>query len=89
MKNKNIEVLGTDIKISKINENDYICITDIAKYKSDRPDLVIQNWIRTSITIQFLWLWEKLNNNNFNPFTYEGVKNDSIENSFIMTPKSG
>lgn len=62
-------------------------MTDIAKYKWDKPDLIIQNWIKTNNTIQFLWTWEKLNNLDFNPFTFEGVKNESAENSFIITLK--
>ncbi len=77
MKNKNIEVLGTDIKVSEINENDYICITDIAKYKSEKSDLIIQNWLRNKNTVEFLWLWEKLNNNNFKPLGFEGFRKEA------------
>jgi len=84
---KSINVLWAKIVLFEQKEEDYISLTDIAKYKSDKPDLVIQNWIRTHNTIEYLWKWEKLNNLNFNPFTFEGFKNEAWENAFIMTPK--
>ena len=46
--------------------NDYISLTDIARYKSDEPSDVIKNWMRRKDTIEFLGLWESLNNTNFN-----------------------
>jgi len=85
--NKSINVLGTKVVLFEQNELDFISLTDIAKYKSDKPDLVIQNWIRTHNTIEYLGKWETLYNINFNPFTFEGFKNESWENAFIMTPK--
>ncbi len=84
---KIIKVEWTEIVLFEQNEQDYISLTDIAKQKWDKPDMIIQNWIRNNSTIQFLWLWEKENNPNFNPFTFEGFKNKSAENSFVMTPK--
>ncbi len=87
MKNKNIEVLGTDIKVSQINESDYICITDIAKYKSEKSDLIIQNWLRNKNTVEFLWLWEKLNNSNFKPLGFEGFRKEAWLNAFLLSPK--
>jgi hypothetical protein len=54
-----INVKGRDISIFTKNEEDYICITDIAKYKnSDRTDDLIRNWIRNRNTIEFLGIWE-------------------------------
>ena len=87
MKNKNIEVLWTGIKLSKINENDYICITDIAKYKSKKSDLIIQNWLRNKNTVEFLWLWKKLNNKNFKPLEFEGFRKEAGLNAFLLSPK--
>ena len=43
---KEIAVLWTEIRISKINQEDYICLTDIAKYKTNRPEQIIQNWFK-------------------------------------------
>ena len=58
-----IHAKGMDISVlSSIKEADYISITDIAKYKSDAPDDVIKNWLRNRETIEFLGLWEQLNN---------------------------
>ncbi len=84
---KIINIKWREVSLFLKNKEDYISLTDIAKYKSDRPDMVIQNWIRTYNTINYIWLWEEINNPDFNPFIYEGVKNDSRENAFVMTPK--
>ncbi|MCK5059292.1 MAG: KilA-N domain-containing protein, partial [Candidatus Aminicenantes bacterium] len=63
-----INVKGRDIALFTKNEEDYICITDIAKYKnSERTDDLIRNWIRNRNTIEFLGIWEQMNNPNFKP----------------------
>lgn len=84
---KIITVNWNEIVLFEQRKEDYISLTDIAKQKWNKPDMIIQNWIRNNSTIQFLWLWEKENNPDFNPFTFEGFKNKSSENSFVMTPK--
>lgn len=53
---------------------DYISLKDMAKYKSDTPDDMIKNWMRNSETIEFLGLWELLNNPDFEPIEFEGFK---------------
>ncbi len=73
--------------ITSESNSDYISITDIAKVKSDDPTAVIQNWIRTKDTIDFLGLWEKLNNPNFKPTEFEGFKKDAGSNSFTLSPQ--
>lgn len=73
--------------MKKIEDTDYISLADIAKKKWDKPDLIIQNCFRTQNTLLFLWKWEELFNRYFKLFTFEGIKNDSLENSFMMTPK--
>ena len=84
-----INVKGTEITVlSKGDENDYISLTDIAKYKNpSEPRFVIQNWMRTRFTMEFLGVWEQLNNPNFNRVEFEAVKNESGSNAFVMTPK--
>ena len=62
-------------------------MTDIAKYKSDDPNAVIQNWMRNRDVLEFLGLWESLNNSDFNPLEFEGVKNQAGSNAFTMSPK--
>ncbi len=74
-KESRLEVNGKDVVIRKIDNEDFISITDIAKYKDDkRADHIIQNWLRNRNTIEFLGIWEKLNNLDFNPIEFEGFK---------------
>ena len=88
MKKFEILVKGIEVSYLKINENDYISLTDIARYKnSEDPRYVIQNWMKSRATIEFLGLWEILNNNNFNRVDFDTVKNESGSNTFVMTPK--
>lgn len=83
---KAINANGNKIEIiSGTNNNDYISITDIAKVKSDEPSAVIQNWMRNKDTIEFLGLWEQLNNINFKPTEFEGVEIiDKYENEKLF-----
>ena len=81
---------GIDIAVvtSIGNEDDYISLTDIAKYHNpELPGYVIQNWMRNRSTIEFLGLWEKLNNPQFNCLEFEAIKQAAGSNSFAMTPK--
>ena len=94
MANKNVQSVihadGIDIAVvtSIGNEDDYISLTDIAKYHNpELPGYVIQNWMRNRSTIEFLGLWEKLNNPQFNCLEFEAIKQAAGSNSFAMTPK--
>jgi hypothetical protein len=83
-----IHVLDNEISMYTINDEDYICITDIARYKDpDRTDYIIQNWLRNRNTIEFLGIWERLNNPDFNPIEFDGFRKQSGLNSFTLTPK--
>ncbi|MBI4618974.1 MAG: KilA-N domain-containing protein [Desulfobacterales bacterium] len=83
-----INVKGTEIAIFNRKEEDYICITDIARYKdSQRTDYIIQNWLRNRNTIEFLGIWEQLNNPGFKPIEFDGFKKQAGLNSFILTAK--
>ncbi len=83
-----IIVLNKEIGLSKYDEQDYLCLTDIAKYKdSERSDYVIQNWLRTRNTIEFLGLWETINNSTFNPIEFDGFRKQAGLNSFVLTAK--
>lgn len=53
-------------------ENEFISLTDIARYKSDDSATVIQNWMRNRDVIEFLGLWERLHNPDFTPLEFEG-----------------
>ncbi|MBI5451033.1 MAG: KilA-N domain-containing protein [Gammaproteobacteria bacterium] len=64
------------------------CLTDIARYRdAERTDYLIQNWLRNRNTIEFLGIWEQLNNPGFNPIEFDGIKKQSGLNSFILTAK--
>jgi len=82
-----IQVMGAEINIFNKNQNDYICLTDIAKYKWDKTDQFIQNWLRNRNTLEFLWLREKINNPNFKPLEFEGFTKQAWLNVFLMSPK--
>ena len=53
-----ITVRDTNVTVISLNENDYICLTDIARYKSDDPNAVIGNWLRNRNTIEYLGIWK-------------------------------
>lgn len=83
-----IDVQGTAVTVLSKSSNDYISLTDIAKHKEPtRADHVIQNWMRNRNTIEFLGVWERLNNADFNPLEFEGFKNRAGLNSFVLTPR--
>ena len=62
-------------------------LTDIARYKSDDPTALIQNWMRNRDVIEFLGLWERLHNPDFNPLEFEGVRKQAGANAFTMSPR--
>jgi hypothetical protein len=82
-----INVQQTDVTILKINEDDYISLTDIAKFKSDDPTAVIANWMRNRNTIEYLGIWETLYNPNFKPLEFEGFKTEAGLNAFTLSPQ--
>ena len=85
MKNKEIIVFDKEIHI---NKDDYFSLTDIAKYKNpEDPRFVIQNWMRRIDTIQYMGLWEQLNNPAFNRVEFDTFKSEAGHNYFTMTPK--
>jgi hypothetical protein len=87
--NKKIEIKGNEITIVKSNEGDYISITDIAKRKNpESTGLVISHWMSTRYTIEFMGLWEKMHNPNFNVTEFSNIRNESGSNGFILSSKN-
>jgi len=83
-----ITVLDQNVTISSIKDEDYISLTDIARYKdSGRTDDLIRNWLRNRNTIEFLGIWEHLYNPEFKPVEFDGFKMQAGLNSFTLTPK--
>jgi hypothetical protein len=87
-KNKTINVQGKQITLISDSMNDYISLTDMARYRdADRTNYVIQNWMRTRSAIEFCGLWEQLNNPDFKGIEFDAFKNESGSNSFALTPQ--
>ncbi len=85
---KKLKVLELEINTKNINNGDYVSLTDLAKYV-DKEDtyLTINNWTRSRSTIEFLGLWEKMNNSNFKPAEFDRFKNESGGNTFRLPPQ--
>jgi hypothetical protein len=81
-----LDVKGTPIAVVSQKGDDYICVTDVARYKdSERTGYIIQNRLRNRNTIEFLGIWEQLNNPDFNSIEFDGVRKQAGVNSFILT----
>ena len=79
-----IEVKDTSVTVVSSGADDYISLTDIARYKdSDRTDYIIQNWLRNRNTIEFLGIWEQLNNPDFNPIEFNGIRRQAAMNGQV------
>ncbi len=88
IKKEKIEAQGFEIQVyTEDFQNDYISLTDIAKYKnSEEPNVVVANWLRNHNTIEYLGIWESLNNLDFNPLEFEGVLAEAGQNAFTLSP---
>lgn len=83
-----INANGIEIRVSSTDESDYISLTDIAKKRNPEfPADVIKNWMRSRSTIEFLGLWEKLNNPNFKLVEFDQFKQEAGTNSFVLPPQ--
>ena len=83
-----ITVRDTEIVFYKKEQEDYISLTDMAKVRDrENPAQIISLWLRTYSTIEYLGLWETLNNPNFKPHIYEGFKTESAKPHFWMSPQ--
>lgn len=87
-KNKKIEVIGREISLFSEKSDDYISLTDMARYKdSSNTDDIIKNWLRNRNTIELLGFWEQMYNPNFKPVEFDGFRKQAGLNSFVLTPK--
>ncbi len=88
MKSKLIQVKNIDVRLVLIKEQDYISLTDMARFKNEsRTDHVLQNWLRNRNTVEFIGLWEMIHNPDFKPLEFEGFKKEAGLNSFVLTPQ--
>lgn len=82
-----MNVNNKEIRVIRVNGEDYISLTDLARYKNpDDPSDVIKKWLSNYDTIEFLGLWEELSNQSFNSAEFRRIKNESPKKSFTMTP---
>jgi hypothetical protein len=87
-KKSSIEVQGAAITVLSQKEQDLICLTDIARFKNpERSDDLVRNWLRTRDTVEFLGVWERLNNPGFNSVEFDGIRIQAGLNSFTLSPK--
>ena len=84
-KNKTINVIGTEVTLFSVENNDYISLTDIARYKdAEHTDDIIKNWLRNRNTIELLGFWEQMHNPNFKPVEFDGFRKQAGLNSFTL-----
>ena len=83
----NINVKDVSVRTMKVNGTDYISITDIAKQKNPiEPKDVVKNWMRLKNTLEYLGLWEQLNNLSFKGVEFDPLMRDAGSNAFTMSP---
>ena len=82
-----ITVKETEITVIQVYDEDFISLTDIAKFKSDEPNAVIGNWLRNRNTIEYLGMWETLYNPEFKPLEFEGFRRQAGLNAFVLSPQ--
>ena len=85
-KTSELDVRGTLVRVMKIGGEDFVCLTDMAKLKSEDPSFTINHWMRNRMTIEYLGLWEELYNPNFKPTEFGRFREESGLNSFTLSP---
>ncbi len=84
---KSVNVKEQAVSIIRVNNEDYISITDIARFKNPKdPKDVVKNWFRNRSTIEFLGLWEKINNPDFKGVEFDPLLFEAGSNSFTLSP---
>lgn len=84
--NKSITVQGSKVTIISKENEDYICLTDMVKSQKG-GDQLIKNWLQTKNTIEFLGVWEELNNPDFNLVEFHQIRSEAGSNAFLMSVK--
>lgn len=84
---KKLIVQDTLVSLTRVNEDDYISLTDIARVRNpDEPKDVVKNWLRNRATVEFLGLWEKINNAAFKGVEFDSFRLQAGSNSFTLSP---
>jgi len=88
IKKDKINIQGTDIIMLSHQKDDYISLTDMAKFKNaETTGIIISHWLSTRYTIRFMGIWEQINNPDFNVTEFGNIKNESGDNGFVLTSK--
>ena len=83
---KQIITQGLRIAVAKNGEEEYISLTDMAKFKDfEATGIVIANWLSTKYTIQFMGAWEQVHNPSFNVMEFHNIRNEAGSNGFILS----
>jgi len=83
-----INVKGVEITVLSHEEQDYVSLTDRVK-NSDGGNALIENWLRNKNTLEFLSVWERINNSSFNSLEFEGIRKEAGSNRFTCRLRSG
>lgn len=88
-KSTNLVADGRTIRLMVIGGEDYICLTDIARFKNpDFPADVVRNWMRSKTTVAYLGLWEQLHNPAFNMVEFDQFRNEAGTHAFVLPPQT-
>ena len=83
-----IDVQGYEVTVLSVSKEDFISLTDIAKHRNpDAPADIVKNWMRTKSTIEFLGLWEHLNNPDFKLVEFDQFRDEAGANHFVLSPQ--
>jgi len=87
-KKETVNVQGTEVAVLTRKQEEYISLTDMAKYKNaEIPGVVVSHWMSTKFSINYMGLWEQMNNSDFNLTGFRDVKMLSTESGFALSPK--
>ena len=87
-KKETVNVQGTEVVVLSHRQDDYISLTDMAKYKNaEIPGMVVSHWMSTVFSVNYMGLWEKMNNPDFNLTGFREVKEQLSEPGFALSPK--
>ena len=86
-KQQTIVIEGSKIAILQQNTDDFVSLTDMAKLKNAATGLVISHWLSTRYAVDFLGIWERINNPNFNVTDFSNIKMNAGTNGFVLSAK--
>jgi len=82
-KTNELDIKGTVVRVVKINGVDFVCLTDMAKLKSEDAQQTISNWMRNRMTLEYLGLWEELYSPDFKPLGFEGFRKEGNQRDYV------